>query len=291
MTKYNIIKDNNNEENIIINENNSSKFHNKIFFIFKLSFLFYICFFLNFFVIFLPIIKKNFEITKRFLTLLTLNVDLQDTAFNYFFNIRFPIYFNLTKEKINITNIREEFFYFLREYFLNVEKHSYFEELKEYLNGENSCEYLVYDQGDFQDCIVDVCYSLNISKSFYYVVINGIIYDLNYVYIKFYKSNRTEEDIMNYFHSDIFQLTNLKYLINIMDGIYFLQETFIISNFNKKINDLSSVILQFFLCLVTLEIINYYINHFFIFKSSIDSFNIYLIINLFFFPKKNKKIQ
>jgi len=234
-------------------------------------------------------IKKNFKITKKYLTLITLNIDLQDIAFNYFFNIRFPIYFNFTKDKIDISNIREEFFYILREYFLNIETYSYLEELKNYLNGENSCEYLVYDQADFTDCVLEVCDSLDITNSFYYIVINGIIYDLNYIYIKFYNSNRTDEDIMNYFHSEVFQLANLKYLINIMDGIYFLEETFIIPNINEKINDLSSVILQFFICLVTLEIINYYINHFFIFKSSVDSYNVYLLLNLFFFPKKNKK--
>ena len=286
--QFNTIKDYN-EENIFFNENNSSKSHNKLFFIFKITFFFYICLFLFIFIIFLPMTKKNFKITKKYLTLITLNIDLQDIAFNYFFNIRFPIYFNFTKDKIDISNIREEFFYILREYFLNIETYSYLEELKNYLNGENSCEYLVYDQADFTDCVLEVCDSLDITNSFYYIVINGIIYDLNYIYIKFYNSNRTDEDIMNYFHSEVFQLANLKYLINIMDGIYFLEETFIIPNINEKINDLSSVILQFFLCLVTLEIINYYINHFFIFKSSVDSYNVYLLLNLFFFPKKNKK--
>jgi hypothetical protein len=74
-----------------------------------------------------------------------------------------------------------------------------------------------------------------------------------------------------------------------MDGNYYLEEMFIIPNFNEKINKLSIIILQFFLCLVFLEIVNYYINHFFILKSSINSYNIFLIINLFFFPKDNKK--
>ena len=287
--KFDTINDYNEEENIIFNEKNSPKFHNDFYYIYKLTFLFYFGLISIIFGIFLPIIINYFNITKQFLTLITLNTDLQDIAFNYFFNIRLSIYFNKTKDNINIINLRDEFFYIFREHFLNLQKHSYFSELKEYLNGENACDYLVYDQQDYTDYIINACYSLNISNTLYYIITNGMIYDLHYLYINFFKSNRTEEDIIKYFHSDILQLMNLKYLINIMDGNYYLEEMFIFPNFNEKINKLSIIILQFFLCLVILEIINYYINHFFILKSSIDSYNIYLIINLFFFPKGNKK--
>jgi hypothetical protein len=115
-----------------------------------------------------------------------------------------------------------------------------------------------------------------------------MIYDLNYLFVNFLESKRTEEDIMNYFHSEIFQLLNLKYLINIMDGIYYM-ENFITDNFEIKLDKLSILILEFFLCLVSLEILNYYINHFFVLKYSINSYQIYLFIKLFFFPKDKKR--
>ena len=289
----NNIIDNNNLKNFDFNKNQNHKKiifshfnRNKILFI---TLTFYIIIFLSIFISAIPIILN--KINKIYYQLIYLREidNLQDNSILYFISIKYNILLNLTEEKNNLTQIKDNILINFQKFFFDISNEPFYSEVLNLINTKLSCDNFIFFQGDYTNDFIQICHLFKINNISYYVIINGLINILTEIYLKFLKSKRNKEDIINYYHNYQFQYITFIYIINILDGLSVIYYNYLYPCFYNRIDFLSNFIFIIFLILVIIEIIYYYISNFFILRENTNSVIIYLIIEKFFIEKKNNK--
>jgi len=283
---------NNKKENFDFNNQNNEKYffshfnRNKIFFI---TLTFYIILFLSIFISAIPIILNKINNIYYQLIYLKEIDNIQDNSILYFISIKYNILLNLTEEKNNLTQIKDNILINFQKFFFDISSEPFFSEVLNLINSNLSCDNFIFFQGIYTNQFIQICHLFKINDINYYIILNGLINILTEIYLKFLKSKRNIEDIINYYHNYQFQYITFIYIINILDGLSVIYYNYLYPCFYNRIDFLSNFIFIIFLILVLIEIIYYYISNFFILKENTNSTIYYLIIEKFFIEKKNNK--
>ena len=286
------IKENNNSKNFDFFQN---KLNNKKSFLShynrdKILYITLICYtilFLSIFISSIPVIVNKINKINYQLIYLREIDNIQDNSILYYISIKYNILLNLTEEKNNLTQIRENILINLQKFFMDISIEPFYSEALNIINTNLSCDYLIYFQGYYTDVLSEICKLFIINNTNYYIIIYGLVNILTEIYFKFLNSERNNKDIINYYHNYNFQTITFIYIINILDGLSFIYYEFLYPCFYNRIDYLSNFIFIIFLLLVIIEIIYYYISNFFVLRENTNSIIIYLIIEKFFVEKKN----
>ena len=159
----------------------------------------------------------------------------------------------------------------------------------ELVNSYKICE-LLYNESTYSNkkAIYNICSNDPILLERVANLMSGFVSELWIIYDSFIKSERSYEDIKFYFHSRTFQ-----YFTLVSELIFFrlltnVQMAYILPDFEKTINSLSTFLIVIFIIMVITEIFNYILSALFILKKISLSVKNFDVMNKFFVKEKNQ---
>ena len=159
----------------------------------------------------------------------------------------------------------------------------------ELVNSYKICE-LLYNESTYSNkkAIYNICSNDPILLERVANLMSGFVSELRIIYDSFIKSQRSYEDIKFYFHSRTFQ-----YFTLVSELIFFrlltnVQMAYILPDFEKTINSLSTFLIVIFIIMVITEIFNYILSALFILKKISLSVKNFDVMNKFFVKEKNQ---
>ena len=241
-----------------------------------------------FFVVVFPLIYHFFNKFNVKLNVTNNLSDLQNLILIYYLEIRYSILVNDTDKQKNydifglFTNFLYANYTSLKQILIN-ENHK---ETMEYFNavnanGTESCEFFLYDD-DMKYALMEICKIEPIMQAKVETMISAYMNQLRRVFINFNISQRTNEDIINCYHSNVFQINNLNLIIFFLNYLNNLEHYFILPQTNKLIDDLKLFLIIVFIFLVFSEFFNYFGSFYFVTRKLLYALNNYLIMERFF---------
>ena len=251
--------------------------------IFILISIYIICFIVVFPLIFHYFRKFNVKLN------VTNNLsDFQNQILIYYLEIRYSILVNNTDKQKNydifgvFTNFLYSNYTSLKQILINENNKDtmeYFNAVN--ANGTDSCEFFLYDD-DMKYSLFEICKIEPIMQAKVETMISAYMNQLRRVFINFNISERTNEDIIKCYHSQIFQINNLNLIIFFLNYLNNLEKLFILPQINDLIDELKLFLIIVFIFLVFSEFFNYIGSLFFVTRKLLYSLNNYIIMERFF---------
>ena len=244
----------------------------------------------------LPSINKYFSIINLRLDYLILMNDLSNLYFSFYFIYRYSIYFNTTyyiDNMFGMTNMYYELYgnYSFLMSNLEGETESKYKNLIDIFNSKVICNVVLRKQGIYEEIVKKICLSYDMLNTNFLFATNNFVVSVRQEFLNFLRSNRTNEDIINHFHSESFQWNNFIVIFYAIETLAYILDNYVVEDLNKSVNNLSSFLILMFVLMVLVEIINYIQSNIFILNKLTDQINNYMIMEKFFIIKdlKDKK--
>ena len=244
----------------------------------------------------LPSINKYFSIINLRLDYLILMNDLSNLYFSFYFIYRYSIYFNTTyyiDNMFGMTNMYYELYgnYSFLMSNLEGETESKYKNLIDIFNSKVICNVVLRKQGIYEEIVKKICLSYDMLNTNFLFATNNFVVSVRQEFLNFLRSNRTNEDIINHFHSESFQWNNFIVIFYAIETLDYILDNYVVEDLNKSVNNLSSFLILMFVLMVLVEIINYIQSNIFILNKLTDQINNYMIMEKFFIIKdlKDKK--
>ena len=221
------------------------------------------------------------------------NDDLRDNLLIYYSYTRGLILLNRTIEDFNIPLSNYSIGIFSN--FSNLRKNIREDNNKsanEYMDLVNSfkiCE-LIYNESTYSNkkAIFEICNNDPIMLDRVGNMISGFVNELRIAYNSFIKSERNIKDIKFFFHSRTFQYFTLVSELIFFKLLTTVQMSYILPDFEKTINSLSTFLIAIFVIMVITEIFNYVLSALFILKKISLSVKNFDVMNKFFVKEKSQ---
>ena len=221
------------------------------------------------------------------------NDDLRDNLLIYYSYTRGLILLNRTIEDFNIP--LNNYLIGIFSNFSNLRKNIREDNNKsanEYMDLVNSfkiCE-LIYNESTYSNkkAIFEICNNDPIMLDRVGNMISGFVGELRISYNSFVKSERNIKDIKFFFHSRTFQYFTLVSELIFFKLLTTVQMSYILPDFEKTINALSTFLIAIFVIMVITEIFNYVLSALFILKKISLSVKNFDVMNKFFVKEKSQ---
>ena len=238
-------------------------------------------------------IDEYFSIIILRLDYLILMNDLSNLYFSYYFIYRYSIYFNSTFYVDNIFGMTNMYYELYGNYSflmsnLEAESELKYKKLIDIFNSKVLCDVVLRKQGNYEEIVKKICLSYDMLNTNFLFATNNFVVSVRQEFLNFLRSNRTNEDIINHFHSEVFQWNNFIIIFYAIETLAYILDNYVVEDLNKSVNDLSSFLILIFVLMVLVEIINYIQSNIFILNKLTDQINNYMIMEKFFIVKDTK---
>jgi hypothetical protein len=247
-----------------------------------------------FFGCFTPFLISYLKNIKKSLIELRNNDDIKSCLFQFYLITKFSIFFNDSDlyNTLNMSTIVENFYNNFSG--LMVELNNTNNENKinlvSILNSENVCSFVVSSR-EYSEEINQMCNHYNFLKTNYLIILGGLIKDFKKVYREFLISERSEKEIVIFFHSYELQFDNIILIVYVIDTLVYVHNI-IIDHFNDFLNKLGNFLTIMFVIMILIAIINYFQSNFYILSLLSNRYCNFLIIEQFFvFSEQEKNIK
>ena len=221
--------------------------------------------------------------------------DLQEIILGYYLDARISICLNDTtlQEQINLFTIAtNNLFNNYTETKRLLSKENINETIT-YMNkinadGYEGCEILL-NKDKYYSSILGICSFEPLLQTKVETMISGFVNQLRSEFLSFNQTNRTETDIIYYFHSSTFQFNNLLVIIYFQNYLQDLEYSYILPELQNNINSLTNFLVIIFVIMVITEILYYIGSNIFVLKKISSSLNDYKIMEKFFIYEENPK--
>ena len=220
--------------------------------------------------------------------------DLYTLLMNFYLYNRYLIVLNRTEfYKDYHIDLMQENLYSNFSYLMNsiISSGGKYQEFLDILDSQDTCSYVLNEQHNFTDHIIDICNKYPIFQSKFLTIITGLIKNMKEIFYKFESSKRDINAIKKYFHFYKFQISNFIYIIYSMETFWYLRQHFIDPDKNdllKKILVYLSVIL---IVLILIQFIFYIYTSYFIIINFVRDINHFEILQKFFVDNKENEKQ
>ena len=220
--------------------------------------------------------------------------DLYILLMNFYLYNRYLIVLNRTEfYKDYHIDLMQENLYSNFSYLMNsiISSGGKYQEFLDILDSQDTCMYVLNEQSNFTDQIIDICNKYPIFQSKFLTIITGLIKNMKEIFYKFESSKRDINAIKKYFHFYKFQISNFIYIIYSMETFWYLRQHFIDPDKNdllKKILVYLSVIL---IILILIQFIFYIYTSYFIIINFVRDINHFEILQKFFVDNKENEKQ
>ena len=219
--------------------------------------------------------------------------DLQDNIFKYYLIARSIIILNVTYTKEMEDLFIETSNYIYGNYssirnFINKDSNRSSYEYSTLINSDQGCEILVQDE-KYASQLKKICNYEPILINQFGNLLAGYINEFRAQLNSFSASQKTYINIINNFHSRIFQFYNIVLLVYFQNYLNQIQYSFTFPSFEKYILNLSDFLITIFIVMVATEILNYFLSAFFILGKLTSSVKNFEIMHKFFLDEDKLK--
>ena len=221
--------------------------------------------------------------------------DLQEIILGYYLDARISICLNDTtlQEQINLfTLATNNLFNNYTETKRLLTKENINKTLT-YMNkinadGYEGCEILL-NEDEYYFSVLGICSYEPLLQTKVETMISGFVNQLRSEFLSFNQTNRTDSDIVSYFHSTTFQFNNLLVIIYFQNYLQDLEYSYILPELQNNIKSLTNFLVIIFIIMVITEILYYIGSNIFVLKKISSSLNDYKIMEKFFIYEDNSK--
>ena len=219
--------------------------------------------------------------------------DLQDGILKYYLIGKYSIL-------LNTTEIIDRFDYFgklstsIYNNFSSLMNYIYLEGNKKFVNyltesNEFACENFLFNDEKYYYTLINICHIFPIFNSRIITVLSGFIKNIKDEIFSFINGDRSDESIINAFHSKIFQINNIVEIVYFMDFMGIMEYNYLLPDFKHQIDHLSNLLVILFIILIIIDVLNYLEGNLIILKDLDNTLNNYGIIEKFFIPTIKEK--
>ena len=221
--------------------------------------------------------------------------DLQDGILKYYLIGKYSIL-------LNTTEIIDHFDYFgklstsIYNNFSSLMNYIYLDGNEEYItylteSNEFACENFLYHDEEYYETLIDICHVFPIFNSRIITVLSGFIKNIKGEIFSFLNSDRSDESIIQSFHSEIFQINNIVEIVYFMDFMTIIEYDYLLPQFKLRIAHLADLLVILFIILIFIDVLNYLEGNLIILKDLDNTLNNYGVIEKFFIPKEKSKLK
>ena len=219
--------------------------------------------------------------------------DLQDNIFKYYLIARSIIILNVSYTKEMEDLFIETSNYIYGNYssirnFINKDSNRSSYEYSTLINSDQGCEILVEDE-KYASQLKKICNYEPILINQFGNLLAGYVNEFRAQLNSFSASQKTYINIINNFHSRIFQFYNIVLLVYFQNYLNEIQYSFTFPSFEKYILNLSDFLITIFIVMVATEILNYFLSAFFILGKLTSSVKNFEIMHKFFLDEDKLK--
>ena len=219
--------------------------------------------------------------------------DLQEIILGYYLDARISICLNDTtlQEQINLftiatnnlfNNYTETKRLLSKE---NINKTiTYMDKIN--ADGYEGCEILL-NEDEYYFSMLGICSVEPLLQTKVETMISGFVNQLRSEFLSFNQTNRSDNDIVSYFHSTTFQFNNLLVIIYFQNYLQDLEYSYILPELQNNINGLNKFLIVIFVIMVITEILYYIGSNVFVLGKISSSLNDYKIMEKFFIYEEN----
>ena len=219
--------------------------------------------------------------------------DLQDNLFKYYLLIRATIVMNYTysqqlyDEIIQVSNYIYGNYSSLRNFIFKDSNQSTYE-FSVLINSEKGCEILTQEES-YSEYLKKICYYEPILINQFGNLLAGYINELRTELSTYFAIEKNYDNIVNVFHSRIFQFYNIVLLVYFKNYLNVVQYSYTFPSFEKVILQLSDFLITMFIIIVATEILNYILSAIFILGKLTYSVKNYEMMHKFFLNEEKTK--
>ena len=219
--------------------------------------------------------------------------DLQDNIFKYYLLIRSIIVLNYSYSQQIYDEIIQVNDYIYGNYsslrnFIYKDSNKSTYEYGILINSNQGCEILTKEES-YSEYLKKICYYEPILISQFGNLLAGYINELRTELSTYFAIEKTYENIVNIFHSRIFQFYNIVLLVYFQNYLNIIQYSYTFPSFEKVILQLSDFLITMFIIIVATEILNYILSAIFILGKLTSTVKNYEMMHKFFLNEEKTK--
>ena len=185
----------------------------------------------------------------------------------------------------NGKDIFYEKYFMMRKYFRKSKYNNYIDEIF-----SNAGEYIITNFISYENKtkLIDILKYEKISIQKIETIITSYITNIEVVYYNFIMNNITNENIISYFYSKNFQISNIIQIIYFKTLIENIIDSSLNSDFNNLVKNLETFLIVIFIFIVLIEFLNYILSVYKIDKKLKNIIDIYNVIKKFFLSNEDE---
>ena len=185
----------------------------------------------------------------------------------------------------NGKDIFYEKYFMMRKYFRKSKYNNYIDEIF-----SNAGEYIITNFISYENKtkLIDILKYEKISIQKIETIITSYITNIEVVYYNFIMNNITNENIISYFYSKNFQISNIIQIIYFKTLIEKIIDSSLNSDFNNLVKNLETFLIVIFIFIVLIEFLNYILSVYKIDKKLKNIIDIYNVIKKFFLSNEEE---
>ena len=220
--------------------------------------------------------------------------DLYTLLMNFYLYNRYLIVLNRTEfYKDYHIDLMQENLYSNFSYLMNsiISSGGKYQEFLDILDSQDTCSYVLNEQHNFTDHIIDICNKYPIFQSKFLTIITGLIKNMKEIFYKFESSKRDINAIKKYFHFYKFQISNFIYIIYSMETFWYLRQNFIDPDKKDLLEKILIYLSVILIVLILIQFIFYIYTSYFIIINFVKDINHFEILQKFFVDNKENEKQ
>ena len=220
--------------------------------------------------------------------------DLYTLLMNFYLYNRYLIVLNRTEfYKDYHIDLMQENLYSNFSYLMNsiISSGGKYQEFLDILDSQDTCSYVLNEQHNFTDHIIDICNKYPIFQSKFLTIITGLIKNMKEIFYKFESSKRDINAIKKYFHFYKFQFSNFIYIIYSMETFWYLRQNFIDPDKKDLLEKILIYLSVILIVLILIQFIFYIYTSYFIIINFVRDINHFEILQKFFVDNKENEKQ